>query len=178
MSYECLVTECEVCDASKQVGLKKWPGLDGFLYKVYLKLSHMMDVFNHWFALGTIPGSIIKGMIILLKKGGRHVWGDFDDYRPVTLLNTELKFLAWVSGNRLQLVISDLIGPVQNYAVNGRSIQDYLNLEREIREGLKDGTEATLIKLDQSKVFDRVDHRFIGDCFGNRRIPTGVPQMN
>ena len=53
-----------------------------------------------------------------------------------------------------------LIGPEQNYAVKGRSIQDNLHLVREILEGLKDDTEAMLINLDQSKAFDRVDHRF------------------
>ena len=50
----------------------------------------------------------------------------------------------------MQLVISDLIGPVQNYAVKGRSIQDNLHLVREVLERLEDGT----------KTFDRVDHRF------------------
>ncbi len=37
--------------------------------------------------------------------------------------------------NRLQLVISDLIGPVQNYAMKGRLIQGNLPLVREILEG-------------------------------------------
>ena len=68
-------------------------------------------MFNHWFAQGAIPGSITKGVITLLKKGRRHVWEGLDDYRPITLLNTELKILARVLANRLQLVISDLIGP-------------------------------------------------------------------
>ena len=100
-------------------------------------------------------------MIILLKKGGRHVRGNLDDYRPITLLNTELKILAWVLANRLQLVISDLIGPEQNYAVKERSIRDNLHLVRQILEGIKDDTKAALINLDQSKAFDRVDHRFL-----------------
>ena len=87
-----LVTECKVCDALKQVGLNKSPGLDGLPYKVYLRMSHMfvpilMDMFNHWFIQGVIPGSITKGVITLLKKGGWHVWEDLDDYRPITLLN-------------------------------------------------------------------------------------------
>ena len=73
-----------------------------------------------------------------------------DDYRPITLLNTELKIL--------QLVISDLIGHKQTYAVKGRSIQDNLHL---IREVLEDGTEATQISLDQSKAFDKIDHGFL-----------------
>ena len=161
-SCEGVVTECEVRDALKQVGLNKSPGLDGLPYEVYLRMSHMFvpiltDMFNHWFAQGAIPGSVTKGVITLLKKGGRHVWEGLDDYRPINLLNTELKILARVLANRLQLVISDLIGPEQTFAVKGRSIQDNLHLIREVL----DDTEAALISLDQSKAFDRVDHRFL-----------------
>ena len=161
-----MVTECEVRDALKQVGLNKSPGLDGLPYEVYLRMSHMFvpiltDMFNHWFAQGAIPGSVTKGVITLLKKGGRHVWEGLDDYRPITLLNTELKILARVLANRLQLVISDLIGPEQTFAVKGRSIQDNLHLICEVLEGIKDDTEAVLISLYQSKAFDRIDHRFL-----------------
>ena len=99
-------------------------------------------------------------MITLPKKDGRHVRGDIDDYRPITLLNTELKILARVLANRLQLVISDLVGPEQNCTVKGRSILDNLHLVRQILEGIKDDSKATLINLDQSKAFDRVYHRF------------------
>ena len=84
-----------------------------------------------------------------------------DDYRPITLLNTELKILVQVQANRLQLVISDPISPEPTYAVKGRSIQDNLHLIREVLEGIEDGTEAVLISLDQFKAFDRADHRFL-----------------
>ena len=72
-----VVTECEVCDALKQVGLSKSLGLDGLHNEVYLRLLHVFvpilkDVFNHWFAKGAISGSITKGVITLLKKSGRH----------------------------------------------------------------------------------------------------------
>ena len=144
-SCEGVVTECEVHDALKQVGLNKSPGFDGLPYEVYLRMSHMFvpiltDMFNHWFAQGAIPGSVTKGVITLLKKGGRHVWEGLDDYRPITLLNTELKILARVLANRLQLVISNLIGSEQTFAVKGRSIQDNLHLIREVLEGIEDGT--------------------------------------
>ena len=147
-SCEGVVTECEVRDALKQVGLNKSSGLDGLPYEVYLRMSRMFvpiltDMFNHWFAQGAIPGSVTKGVITLLKKGGRPVWEGLNYYRPITLLNTELKILAWV------------------FAVKGRSIQDSLHLIREILEGIEDDTEAALISLDQSKAFDRVDHRFL-----------------
>ena len=165
-SCEGVVMECKVRSALKQVSLNKSPGLDGLPYEVYLRMSHMFipiltDMFNYWFAQGAIPGSITKGVIALLKKDDRHVRGELDDYRPITLLNTELKILARVLANRLQLVISDLISPEQNYTVKGRSIQDNLHLVRQILEGMEDNTEAALINLDQSKAFDRVDHRFL-----------------
>ena len=69
--------------------------------------------------------------------------------------------MAQVLANRLQRVISDLIGPEQTFAVKGRSIQNNLNLICEVLEGIEDDTEAVLISLDQSKAFDRVDHRFL-----------------
>ena len=66
-SCERLITECKVCDVLKQVSLNKLPGLDGLLYEVYLSMSQMfahilMDMFNHWFAQGAIPGNITKGV--------------------------------------------------------------------------------------------------------------------
>ena len=163
---KCVVTECKVHDALKQVGLNKLPGLDGLPYKVCLRLSNMflpilMDMFNHWFVKGVIPCSISKGMITLLKKSCRHIWEDLDDYRLITLLNTELKVLARVLANRLQLVISYLIRPEQNYTAKGRSTQDNLHLVWEVLEELKDGTETALINLHQSEAFDRVDHQFL-----------------
>ena len=95
--------------------------------------------------------------ITLLMKDSKHVWESLDDYRPITLLNTELKVLARV----LAIVYSDLIGPEQTYAVKRRSISDNLHLIREVLEGVEDGLEAALINLDQSKAFDRVDHQFL-----------------
>ena len=82
-------TECKVHEALKQVGLNKSPWLDGLPYTHFVPI--LTDMFNYWFAQGAIPGSVTKGMIPLLKKGGRYVWEDLDDYRPITLLNTELK---------------------------------------------------------------------------------------
>ena len=70
----------------------------------------------------------------MLKKRGKHVWGELDDYRPIILLNTELKILARILAKRLRIVVEDLIGPEQNYAVKRRSIQNNLHLVREIIE--------------------------------------------
>ena len=57
---EGVVTECEVRDALKQVGLNKSPGLDSLPYEVCLRLPQnvvpiLTDMFNHWFAHGALP---------------------------------------------------------------------------------------------------------------------------
>ena len=62
-----------------------------------------------------MPCGISKGMITLIKKGGKHVLEKLDDNRPITLLNTDLKILVRVLSNRLMLVVSDLNGPDQSY---------------------------------------------------------------
>ena len=72
-SCEGVVTECEVRDVLKQVGLNKSPGLDSFPYEVYLMLPHMFvpvltDMFNHWFAQGAISGSVTKGVGTWLRR--------------------------------------------------------------------------------------------------------------
>ena len=164
-SCEGPVTECEIIEALKKVGSNRSPGLDGLPYEVYLRMSHLFvpileAVFNHWFDQGAIPGQVTKGLITLLWKD-KEVRDDLDSYRPITLLNTELKVLAKVLSNRLRLVIEDLVGPEQTFGVPGRSIQDNLHLVRTVLEGIEDDKGSALITLDQSKAFDRVDHRFL-----------------
>ena len=151
-----------ICKGERNIKVPNPNRQDKMVYP--MRLQHMfvlMDMFNHWFAQRAILGCITKDVITLLKKGGSHVWEGLDDYRFITLLNTELKILAQVLANHLQLVINGLIGPEQNYAVKGRSIQDNLHLVHEVLEGLEDNTEAGLINLDHSKAFDKVDHRFL-----------------
>ena len=53
--------------------------------------------------------------------------------------------------------------------MKGRSIQDNLHLVCQILERIEDDTEAALINLDQSKAFDRADHRFLAAVQVNGR---------
>ena len=73
------------------------------------------------------------------------------------MLNTDLKILAKILADRLQTALPSLICPEQSCAMKDRIIQDSLHMVRTI---IVDGNTA-LINLDQSKDFDRVDHRFL-----------------
>ena len=159
------VTEDEVKRAMSQVSNGSSPGLDGLPYELYKQHSHLFipiltRVYNHWFVEGRIPSQITKGVITLLKKKDKTGRG-VEDYRPITLLNTDLKILAKIIANRLLDVAEDLIAPQQTYALKGRSIQSNLHLLREVIEGIREDEDAAIISLDQSKAFDRVDHRFL-----------------
>lgn len=96
------------------VGLDESPGLDGLIYDVYLRqsslLAHLLAlIFNNGIKQGSIPQSLTRGMIKLLrkyKKGG-HAIGNF---RSLTMLNTELISLAKILARRFQTVLSSLIG--------------------------------------------------------------------
>ena len=94
----------------------------------------------------------------LLRKN-KHGGDGISNFRPLTMLNTDLKILAKILANRLQTVLPSLICPEQTCAVKGRTIQDSLHLVCTIVEKV-DGN-AALINLDQSKAFDRVDHAFL-----------------
>ena len=157
------IREDEVREVLRTVGLDKTPGIDGLPYEVYCRLAPIFTpllttLFNHWLKQGSIPQRITRGVVKLLVKD-KHGGDGIDNFRPLTMLNTELKILAKILANRLQGVLGSLIGPEQTSAVKGRTIQDNLHLVRTIVE--KVAGNAAMIKLDQSKAFDRVDHRFM-----------------
>ena len=115
-----------------------------------------MDMLYYWFALGAIPGCITWGEITLLKKGGRHVWGEIKRVQLHNSAKHRVKDFVSVVAKRLQIVISNLIGLEPTYSVKGKSIQNNLPLVHEVLEGLDDDSEARLISLGQFMDFDRV----------------------
>lgn len=104
---------------------------------------------------GNIPERFTIGAIKLLRKkqhGG-------DGIPTLNFVECRVKVLATVLANRLQAVLPSLIGPEQTCAVKDRTIQDNLHLVGLIVEQVD--SEAALINLDQSKLFDRVNHRIL-----------------
>ena len=88
----------------------------------------------------------------------KHGGDGISNFRPL-MLNTDLKILAMIPASCIQTVLPSLICPEQTWAVKGRTIQDSPHLVCMIV--VKVNGNAALINLDQSKVFDRVDHGFL-----------------
>ncbi len=65
---------------------------------------------------------MLEGVITLVFKKGNKL--DLENYRPISLLNTDYKILTKVLANRMKRVIGDIIQTTQSYSVPGRDIAD------------------------------------------------------
>ena len=103
-----------------------------------------MDMFNHSWSQGRLPDSLNEASITLLLKPG----GDASkcgSYRPVSLLNTDIKILSKLLATRLETPLPGLISTDQTGFVKGRHL--FSNIRR--------------LSLDAEKAFDRVEWDFL-----------------
>ena len=95
---------------------------------------------------------------ISYKKGQRTL---IKNYRPITLLNTDLKIITKALSKRLISVLPKLIHPNQT-CIPGRHIETNIHLIQDLIDhaNMSDRNLA-IIFLDQEKAFDRMSHSFI-----------------
>ena len=85
-------------------------------------------------------------------------------FRPISLCNVVYKLITKVLVNRLRPFLMDLVGPLQNSFIPGRSTTDNVIIAQEIlhhmhRSKGKKGNMA--IKIDLHKAYDSVDWGFL-----------------
>ena len=99
------------------------------------------------------------GLIKLIYKKGDNE--DLANYRPITLINSDIKILTKVLANRLKHVLPHIIHYTQT-CVNSRKIDTTLHTVRDLIQLAEEkNLEAAFIFLDQEKAFDRVNHEFL-----------------
>nr|BAC82613.1 pol-like protein [Danio rerio] len=160
------IREEEIKRAISGLNKKKSPGIDGLGSEFYIVFKDILssilkEVYDEIFENGEINKRMGMGLMKVIYKGkGDKV--DLKNYRPITMLNTDLKILAKVLANRLKEVMPSIIKTNQAYSIKGRDIADTTmsikDTIRYINDKQKDGF---LISLDFEKAFDRVEHDFL-----------------
>ncbi|KAL6491421.1 hypothetical protein MHYP_G00017660 [Metynnis hypsauchen] len=141
------------------------PGIDGLPVEFYKAFwaeigADWLAVLNETLAEGSLPLSCRRAVITLLPKKGD--LQDIKNWRPVSLLCTDLKVFSKALAIRLRDVMGHVIHLDQTYCVPGRTITDNICLIRDVLEVSNIlGVDSGLISLDQEKAFDRVEHQYL-----------------
>lgn len=159
------ITRDEIFEALSGMSKNKTPGSDGLTTEFYLHFWDIFcDIFLNIFKTikeeNIMARSMRHGHISLIyKKGDKRL---LKNYRPISLLNVDYKILARVLSNRLKHILPNIISFEQTSCIPGRDISDTVASIRDIIDVAdKEKLEAYLIKIDQEKAFDRVDHTYL-----------------
>ena len=172
-------TDKEIERAIEKLPNGKSPGLDGFPIEFYKKYWYKIkDLFiphlNYVKGRGLSNTRNLSVIKLVYKKTGEIFL--LTNYRPISLINTDVKIISKVLAERLLYVLPTVIHQTQT-AVYGRKIDQNIHLVRDLIEiANRDDDTAAFLFLDQEKAFDRVNHNFlfktmktfgIGDTFIN-----------
>ena len=172
-------TDKEIEKAIEKLPNGKSPGLDGFPIEFYKKYWYkvkelFMPYLNYVRTKGLSNTRNLSVIKLVYKKTGEIYL--LTNYRPISLINTDVKIITKALAERLLYVLPTVIHQTQT-AVYGRKIDQNIHLVRDLIEiANRDDDTAAFIFLDQEKAFDRVNHKFlfktmktfgIGDTFIN-----------
>ena len=157
------VSEEEVRASIKSMKEGSAPGSDGIpteFYKLFwnqLK-GPLLDCINYSFQTGILSPSERIGIISLFHKGKDLSREDLDNWRPISLTNTDYKIIAKILSIRLNTVIDKLIGNQQKGFMKGRQIfhihriiDDLLQMQR------KSNLPGIILALDFKQAFDAIN---------------------
>lgn len=160
----------------------KRPGCDGIPYEFYqrfwsLLAGPMVAAFNEAFLSPAASPELSElcrtGLIVLLHKGGGKPRDDPDSYRPITLLNCDVKLVAKVLVSRLGPPLDTVIDGTQTAFVPGRWIGDNVLFHLEELDYVTDtNASACLVGLDYNKAYDRVNRGWLHRCMEALGLPS------
>lgn len=153
----------EVIKAINELSEGKCPGPDGLpaeFYKAFPEItaSILIHVYNEGLENGVLHDSFYHSVISLIFKKGDQ--SDLDNWRQISLLNTDYKILAKVLVSRITEAMHKIIETEQTCAIKGRYMWDNLCAMRDVILTRKDG-EFYIVGLDQKKAFDYVSREYL-----------------
>lgn len=164
-------TMSEVAMAIKSLNPSKSPGPDGFSGHYYRKYAeilspHLCAFYNSLRKGLPIPLHENKAFIHVIPKPNKD-HGDCANYRPISLINVDLKILTKILTTRMNSFISKYIHPDQTGFVPNRQAPDQTRRIIDIISALNSGWDgggrrgALLVSLDLHKAFDSLSWDYL-----------------
>lgn len=158
------ITKEELRLVVRKLKRNKSPGPDGILAEFYQQFWHLIEDFYFDFITEvenkSFPPEKNSSITSLIYKNKGDI-GLLEYYRPIALMNVDVKILTKLLSMRLVTVLPTIIHKSQA-AVYGRTIDSNIHMVRDIIDMVnKDDDEAALLFIDQEKAFDRVNHAFL-----------------
>ena len=168
---EGLVTTDEAGCALSKMNNDSAPGIDGLtasFYKFFwINIKDMvMASFNEAFQNGKLSVSQRRAVITLIHKDKNLTKDELNNWRPISLTNTDYKILAKALAFRVQGVISELIFEDQVGYIKGRNISTIIRLIDDVIEYIRvNNKSGVIVALDYSKAFDSINKKFLIETF-------------
>lgn len=164
---EAKITKRELQKALSNTENNKSPGLDGIPYEFYRVFwdilgDDLTEVLNYCLETGALTDTQRKAVLSLLPKKGD--LKDPKNWRPISLLNCDLKLLTKSLAARLVDVLPEIINDSQVCAIKGRQIHHHTTLIRNmITYAKQKKIPLYIVSFDQAKAFDQVswDYMFL-----------------
>ena len=156
------IGEEEVKQAINKFKKNSAPGSDGLTSDLYKSHSNffaplLAELFNSICYNKAAPRSFLISIIKLIPKIENSL--NVDEFRPISLLNTDLKILSHVLASHIRDSLNNLIRKHQLAYLPKRSIHTAIIRARLAQEKL--GKSNCVVAIDFSKAFDRTDRDYI-----------------
>ena len=160
------ITAQELLDAIKSFPNGKSAGPDGFGIELYKKFPEqltplLLRMFNHSFETQTFPNSLYEANISLILKEGRDET-ETSSYRPIALLNSDMKIFTKLMANRLNKHIASIIHADQTGFIPARfSFFNVRRLMNIMYHDYRKDQKVAVLCLDAEKAFDQIEWAYM-----------------